>query len=57
MLIEDNNLLRDKLSKIEKYVSQKIIDNTNGYGNITNVGTDYFIGQRSILTEIKKLLL
>lgn len=56
MLIEDNNLLRNKLTDIKNSVEKLFAENTKAMKECTGVRHDYFQGRRSILHEIKKLL-
>jgi hypothetical protein len=39
MLIEDNNILRDKITSIQKLVEKSFIDNTKELKECTNINT------------------
>lgn len=56
MLIEDNEILRKKIATISLFVDKCIVKVANDLGGSIKISTDYFIGQKSILTQIKKML-
>ncbi|SNR85722.1 hypothetical protein SAMN05446037_100146 [Anaerovirgula multivorans] len=56
MLVEDNEILRNKITAIENFIDRTSIEVTEALKSHTQIDTDYFIGQRSILTSIKKLI-
>ena len=56
MLVEENEILRNNLTKISNYINKEFILITKNLDEMQKINIDYFIGQRSILQAIKKLL-
>ena len=56
MLVEENEILRNKLTAIANFIEKAATENSTSLKKVINVGSDYFIGRRSILAEIKQML-
>lgn len=56
MLVEENEILRAKLTNISNYLEKAFLETTENLNNMTRISCDYFVGQQSILNEIKKLI-
>lgn len=56
MLVEENEILRDKITNIQSFVDKTTIEITEALKCNIKINVDYFIGQKSILNEIKKII-
>ena len=56
LLIEENEILRTKLMNISNYLEGKSNRISQELMNFERINVDYFVGQRSVVGEIRKLI-